>query len=244
MTTYDVLQAVRRRWYVAIVGLLLTVVACLFVLTKPGVYFSEADVYLIPPASGQARRLTNTSESIISVAGLVERKVRGFNEGEEPVSGDVTIVDMGVRHGSTAILPNSGGQWSYNFESPLLRVEAVSSSAAETAELRDDRIAQIRQALEEIQTADGIAPEAQITVRASGQRPGPVSDGLDPPVPRPSPASSVCWPRHWPACSPIAGSLVVRRYPTPYGQPHNVRAVDPLLRCRCDKVTVVVHFNH
>lgn len=161
MTTWDVLRALARRWYVGVAGLLLTVLVAFLVHTSRGVYVTTIDVHMVPPPhSGKGSVLEN---SLISLAGLVERELRPGHQTEQPVSPDVTIVDLGIEEGAVVFLPNSGGQWDYNFDQPLLRVSAAGADAAQAVAHREAEVSRIRATLDRIQAEDGAPAGRRVT---------------------------------------------------------------------------------
>jgi hypothetical protein len=167
MTTIDVLSAMRRRWYVAAVAMAGAALAMIWVTVLPGVYSTQVDVVFIPPPGGhEETAFASSSSSLIAMAGLVEREVNhGTREGAATAA-EVTLVGMGVHHGSLVLLPNTGGQWNYNFSMPLLSVQAVGSSPEEVRTRRDRLVGDINKTLHSLQAADGTEPDRMITTRS------------------------------------------------------------------------------
>jgi hypothetical protein len=165
VTTYGVFRALARRWYVLLLGIAATAYVASALLSRPGVYFVSGEVYLTAPASARVDGIGDSSASLIAMAGLVEREVNADANVEEPVSPDVTLLGMGVRHGTQVTLPNSGGQWNYYFTRPVLLVQAVAGTSEEAQRLYDGLVAKVVDTLGEDQVADGIAEDSRVTTR-------------------------------------------------------------------------------
>ncbi len=156
MTAVDVLGAIRRRWYVAVVGLLVVLAAGGASLSAPGVWWTQVDVVFLAPTSARyPNSLEVTSASLISTAGVVERRM---NAGRVPTalsSSSVSLVGEGIRDGYSVRLPNAGGQWAENFSRPVLDVQVIGASRDAVAARLDFLLAKIQSTLDELQVAGG-----------------------------------------------------------------------------------------
>lgn len=159
MTTSDVLAALARRWYALASGLVSSLLISGFVYTAPGVYHSSTDIYISPPRGVKQTQMGSFTAATIAMTGLVERRVND-GSGPQAVSPEVTLVDMGIFNGTMVSLPNSGGQWTYSFAEPRLRVSAAARTAAEAEVLREKAARRVERELRAIQSEDGI-PQAQ-----------------------------------------------------------------------------------
>ena len=169
MALWD-LVAVLLRWrYVTLAGGALALVAAIFVMKLPGVYFMQANVvFLAPPAASDANAFQSTPASLVSVAGIVERRVNQPSSDALPVVSDsVTLVGEGATHGYSVRLPNSGGQWAYNFDRAVLDVQAAGTSATEVQNTFTAAVAQINAELVALQRAKGIPPGEMIKTQLS-----------------------------------------------------------------------------
>jgi len=106
MTIWDVLSAVRRQWLLALAGAIATAVGVIAAGTTPGVYFQEANVVFLAPNQGGSAN-TYQLPPVVAAAGLVGRQVSARPKGPLPVTTTVTIVDLGIREGALARLPNT-----------------------------------------------------------------------------------------------------------------------------------------
>ncbi|WP_028659479.1 hypothetical protein [Nocardioides insulae] len=168
MTTAEVMQVLRRRFWVVLLVLVGTAAVLYSVHARPGVYSSRVDVVLIaPPAATSATdaSLVSSSENLIALAGLVERRVNAGVEKPAATSQEVDLAGIGIQDGVLLTLPNAGGQWNYNFTSPMLSVQAVGPDPDGVAERRDAAIADVRRALLELQQEEGVRPERRVSTR-------------------------------------------------------------------------------
>jgi hypothetical protein len=138
------------------VGLLVVLAAGGASLRAPGVWWTQVDVVFLAPTSARyPNSLEVTSASLISTAGVVERRV---NAGRVPTavsSSSVSLVGEGIRDGYSVRLPNAGGQWAENFSRPVLDVQVVGASRDVVAARLDILLAKIQTTLDELQVSGG-----------------------------------------------------------------------------------------
>ncbi len=147
-------QRLARRWaaLVVVLGLLLTVTISYQIVRKPGVYWAQANVIFLPPATGlYPNTLADNSGGVITLAGVVGKMVDPDALAARVVSPTVRLANQGIRHGWSVTLPNDGGQWAYNFDKALLDVQAVGSTAAEVSGTVNRLISQINLTLSGLQ---------------------------------------------------------------------------------------------
>jgi len=131
MTAWLILAAVRRRWRIGLAGMLVTILVMGWSTTTTGTYYSQVYVVLLAPVSTeQPNTYQYIGRSLVAAAGLVVREVDPTATEPAPVSPEVTLVDRGITHGYRVRMPNSGGQWSFNFERPELDVEQSKGGTA------------------------------------------------------------------------------------------------------------------
>lgn len=178
MTTYDVIAAARRRWYVLALCLMLAAGLAYTLKGRPGVYMMDVEAYFVAPPGRTAANqpppppnIGGSDAGLISLAGLVERHVNAGVDVETPVSPDVTIVGLGVRHGTLVTLPNAGGQWNYNFTRPMLKVQAAGPTSAEVERLYSAVIEEIYTTLDRLQAEDGVPESRRVTLRLVPEQP-------------------------------------------------------------------------
>lgn len=168
MTTSDLCGILRRRWYVALLGLALLAGTLHVVASRPGVYWTQVDVVILAPKSARYPNvIEQTSASLIAMAGLVEREVNRGVHAPATASAAVTLAGEGVRDGHTVTLPNSGGQWADNFNRPVVDVQVVGPSEASVRRRLDELVVRVERTLAERQEADGVPPVTQITASSA-----------------------------------------------------------------------------
>lgn len=167
MTTAELLGVVRRRWYLVLLGVVATGVVAALIASKPGVYSTRVDVVFFPSQQSDPTDANtfSTSADVIAMAGLVEREVNADRETSALTSQDVSLSGTGIRNGTQIRLPNAGGQWDYNFNSPMLTVQSVGSSAEQVVAERTRAVEEITGKLRELQDQEGALPANRITTR-------------------------------------------------------------------------------
>jgi hypothetical protein len=165
-------DAVRRRWWVAMLGIVLTAAGGLLVQHAPGVYYQQVDVvFLWPqPPQNQENTFQYGSKTLIQTAGVVARAVGG-REGATTASETATLVGQGIKHGWSVRLPNSGGQWAFDFEQPVLSIEAVGASPAEVTATTAVALARVNRELTALQAAEAVPRWLMIKTRMSPPTP-------------------------------------------------------------------------
>ena len=129
LTIYDVLRACGRRWYAVALGLAITSLVVVALLSQPGVYWARSQIlFLGPPVPTRPNKLDSNSGGLIATAGIIEREMNAHRTRIPATSADVTLLDQGVYDGELVRLPNSGGQWATNFADPTLDIEASGDS--------------------------------------------------------------------------------------------------------------------
>jgi hypothetical protein len=165
MTTGDLLHALVVRWYVTLVGLVLTAFGVLAMHSATPVFETQVDVQFLAPSNFKQVGEKDPANDLVAMAGLVERETKRSGDRLEPASADVPLSGLGVTEGTLVVLPNRDGQFDYSFNQPVLRVKAVGPTAARAAGLRDERVADIVDALTRLQRAQGVPPEERIGTR-------------------------------------------------------------------------------
>ena len=115
---------------VMVVGMLLTLVACVLTWRSPGVYWASTKVYFLVPATVlKPNQLAPDSSAAIGFAGIVMTEINGGPQPRNAISPDVTLVDQGIYDGWSVLLPDTGGQWADNFTESTLIVQASGPTA-------------------------------------------------------------------------------------------------------------------
>src|SRR5215472_11134928 len=91
-------QQLARRWAALVValGLLLTVTMTYRIVRKPGVYWAQANVIFLPPASSvYPNTLVNNSGGVVALAGVVGKIVDPDAAAARVVSPTVRLANQG-----------------------------------------------------------------------------------------------------------------------------------------------------
>lgn len=169
MTFWDVLAACGRRWTVLVAGLIVTAALAGFVVIRaPAVYWSQVDlVFLAPPSQRYPNNLASSSQSLIMTAGIVVNKVNEGVDALATASDRVTMVDEGILTGTMIRLPDSGGQWSHNFDRSVLDVQAAGATPEKVSAELANAVARVQSALSAEQEAAGVSPENTIRIQSA-----------------------------------------------------------------------------
>jgi hypothetical protein len=157
ITIWDLLEAVRRQWVVALVGVMLSVAGGYAAATVHGVWFEHAQVLLIAPQkSSKSNPLSAGSYSAAGLAGMIGRQVDHDGGGALAFSPTATIVDVGVRDGTWVRLRNRGSQWSPSFPEAELDVQVVGKDPERVRATMAATLARLNQVLHDDQVRLGV----------------------------------------------------------------------------------------
>jgi hypothetical protein len=181
------LTAIRRRPLIALAGCVLTVVLTVLVHQRPGVHFTDVNAILLnPPTKAKAKAvqpgraavadvpvnpLNDTDPALVRAAGVVARVLDQGGSTSRSGSDSVSLVGQGVKHGFSVTLPNSGGQWVYRFERPVLNVQVVGRTDEEVQARLRTAMTEIRTTLQAQQRATGAGQDQWIRVLQYPTRP-------------------------------------------------------------------------
>jgi hypothetical protein len=153
----DVTEALLRRWYVLLLGLLLTAAGAYQVLHMAPRYLSSAVVVLKPPVTGnQPNQLTNLQPPLATFSyGVIQQL--------ESPAGREELAEAGVRGPYRLIPRNSGTSATPQYLIPSMQVQARRSDAAE-ADAAVRRIIDVyTRHVAGLQQAQGIDPDTRIS---------------------------------------------------------------------------------
>ena len=167
------LRILARRWYILVVALLCSIAAISSTASARGVYDARLALVFLPPTSATIDNNTlgsnSTAESLVEFAGIVEREYHGNAPRTRFSSTDATLYGAGIRSGTQVFQPNSGGQWTKNFNEATLIVESVESTRAGAVATVNKVIAEIQSIAARRQADAGVAPQNQISVIVSDE---------------------------------------------------------------------------
>lgn len=164
MTSRELLWLLLRRWYLVIVGMAITLVVLWPATHRPGVYWAQVNVLLLPPTYEYfPNKLEDPQYSLAALAGLI---VSDFNGSDRPnlvASADTTLYGEGVRSGAQVRIPNLGSQWNLQYTSPTIDVQVVSNAPDTTIQEIEGITNELQHLLEERQDQLQIAPSMRAT---------------------------------------------------------------------------------
>ncbi|MGP2439518.1 hypothetical protein [Streptomyces sp. JW3] len=157
MSPRDVAEALLRRWYVLLLGLVLTAAGAWQVLHPAPRYLSSAVVVLKPPATGnQPNQLTNLQPPLATLSyGVIQQL--------ESPAGRAELTAAGVRGGYRLIPRNSGTSATPQYLIPSVQVQAERAGGAE-ADTAVRRVIDVyARHVVAVQDAQRVAPRLRIT---------------------------------------------------------------------------------
>ena len=171
MTIWDLVSMAWRFWLVTLVGILLTVGGSLIVWQQQGVFNGQVNVVLLKPDVIPGNALANTSDSLISMAGVVAKMVGGPTGTSRAVSDQVTLVGEGAHEGYSVRQPNSGGQWEYRFETPVLDVQSAGRTEGAARAGMAAALASVQSAIDHLQSDASVRSNMRIRTQLSPTEP-------------------------------------------------------------------------
>ena len=164
MKVVDVVRSCRRRWYIVGFVMVSTAALCVFLLLSSGVYWARSQViFLGPPVPTKPNKLDSSSAGLIATAGLIEREMNARRSRIPATSSDVLLIDQGIYDGEQVKLPNNGGQWSTNFNEPVLDIQASGKDSAVVQARMNNMIAEVETILARMQDDAGVRSSERIS---------------------------------------------------------------------------------
>lgn len=172
MTIWTLARAMRRQWPLVVAGVLLTLVGLAWAARVPGVYYRQVRVvFLPPPAADSPNRYQQLSGTVVLTADRVARELGLDPKSPQPVSPLVSVVDQGIREGSIVRLPNTGGQWAYDYEDAVLDVQVAGSTPDQVVRTSNALVARIQQRMLDDQAAARVPLRLRILTTQSPPAP-------------------------------------------------------------------------
>ncbi len=181
MTLWDTLVAARRRWYIAVAGVLCTLAALYGIRTQPVVFYSEAEVYFLAPSSKvYPNQLGTSSLGLVTVAGVVGKIINGSHTLPKTTDPNVSLPSRGIDDGTYISLPDNGGQWSVYYNVQALEVQVAAPSPEAVKAKQAKAFTEISDTLKKLQDDEGVVahnrittqvlPDSPVIVAMSGER--------------------------------------------------------------------------
>lgn len=154
--------------YLLLVCLMLaaTVGAMTVVADQTGVYQARVGVIVVPPNPADAPNpFLGREFSLITTAGLMATIVNQDVDSAQTSSTAATLAGQGVRDGYSVRLHNRGGQWTVDYDRPILDVQAVGRTEDRAQANLDLALGGLDAALEQLQDDAAIFPGQRMTMQ-------------------------------------------------------------------------------
>lgn len=156
--------AILRRWYVTVPGIALSLFVAMGTLSRPPLYWTQTDTYLLAPISHRfPNSMTSSSEALIATASVVVEDVQGLSKLPPTASPDAHLTGLGVRSGFLLRVPDMGGQWEHSFTRPVISIEVIGSDPTAVASEAAGLIDRVRADLDARQRADQVPVRDRMT---------------------------------------------------------------------------------
>ncbi|MDQ1550153.1 MAG: hypothetical protein QOD27_1811 [Microbacteriaceae bacterium] len=165
MTSATLLSLMARRWWVILIGLLLTAGAYAALQQNEGAFSTDATVIFVAPGDrGVGEVSDGYLGSLVDFAAVIERD---FHDGRQSdrLAENASLYGAGVTQGYRVLLVNSGSQWENSFAKPALAINIVGPSedwvvsTLDTVTARIASLAAARQAQLGVDSAHTITTE-------------------------------------------------------------------------------------
>lgn len=160
--------ALKRRWYVAVLLLLLIIPAVQMAKSIPGVYYTKFNIDFQAPAGATKNNALRTeASSTVHYAALIQRTFEGQYPNAPIVPTRAPLFGTGLTDAAAVYLPSAGGQWQTNFNRPTITVEIVKGNPEAVLAAADTITQKITELAANPQEEDGIWKESRITTERS-----------------------------------------------------------------------------
>lgn len=172
MVFWDVLVAAARRWYVVFLGLMVTYVAIAAVEARQDVYYLRGQAVFVAPASQvYPNKLRVNAADLITVAGIVGKRINGMEALPKTASSAATMVGRGVRDGVLITLPDNGVQWAPYYDTRALYIEVAAPDPDTARERHRAALVEIDAELKQLQDEQDVAADERVTIAPSPESP-------------------------------------------------------------------------
>lgn len=168
MTSIHLFRLLIRRWYLVIVGLALTLVVLWPATHRPGVYWAQVNVVLLPPTTEYyPNKLEDPQFALSALASLIVSDFNGAHQPTLMASSVTTLYGEGRTSGVEVRMPNSGNQWKPLYPSATIDVQAVDSSPDGVTDQITSVTARLKDLLADRQDALGVDPTVRVSLISS-----------------------------------------------------------------------------
>lgn len=168
MTSRQLLWLLVRRWYLVVLGMGLTLAILWPATHRPGVYWAQVNLVLLPPPSEYfPNMLEDPQYSLSALAGVIVTDFNGLNEPPLMASSQTTLYGEGRASGVEVRMPNAGTQWKPLYPTAMIDLQAVGANAQQVT----DEVAETTRRLKELLVARqdelGIDPSVRVSMISS-----------------------------------------------------------------------------
>ncbi|RYB94905.1 hypothetical protein EUA93_11430 [Nocardioides oleivorans] len=172
MTSRDLIVAALRRWYVMLVGAVISLGMVYVATHQQPVYWTQFNVLLIGPQDPEfPNYLEDPRFTLYPFVGVVVDDVNG---GESPMltaSVETNMVGQGITDGVQVRVPNLGTQWRREMTASYIDVQVAAPTPEEVTRRSDTTIAEIADSLATRQDELGIVPGMRVSSRPATKAP-------------------------------------------------------------------------
>lgn len=166
MTSSDLLLAALRRWYVVLVGALVSLGFVYVATHQAPVYWTQVNVLLIGPKDPEfPNYLEDPRFTLYPLVGVVVSDVNRGKAGMVTASTDTNMVGQGITDGVQLRVPNLGSQWRRNNSASYFDLQAAAPTPEQVTRRVDATVAQVAAALDARQDELGIQDVMRVTAR-------------------------------------------------------------------------------
>lgn len=172
MTSRGLLRLLVRRWYLVILGLSLTLAVLWPVTHRPGVYWTQVNVVILPPTYEYfPNKLEDPQYSLAALAGVI---VSDYNGQHMPLlmgSADTTLYGEGRSTGAEVRIPNMGNQWKPAYPNATIDVQVVDANAQVVTDQVDSIVGELKVLLANRQEQLGVPQSLRASIITSPTQP-------------------------------------------------------------------------
>lgn len=172
MTSTDLVVAALRRWYVVLVGAVVSL-GCVYVAThQTPVYWSQVNIMLIGPKDPEfPNYLEDPRFTLYPLVGVVVSDVNGGEPAMLTASTETNMVGQGITDGVQVRVPNLGSQWRFDTTSSHIDLQVAAPTPSEVTRRTDATVSRVAAALDARQDEMGISDVMRVTSRAATKEP-------------------------------------------------------------------------
>lgn len=172
MTSRGLAAVLLRRWYLVLLGAVLTVAGTYATTHRPGVYWTGYEVVLLAPSERYyVNKLEDPHYELAPLAGVFVRQWNESHPGLLTASAETRLYGEGERSAVQVRMSNQGSQWKPLYPSPAIDVQVVDTSPELVAERSAETLAQIEDLLRTTQDAAGVSAAWRIVPLQSPSAP-------------------------------------------------------------------------